>query len=60
MRMDVMKNFLCLTTTSSGTFEHQKIEYHELTSPKGNFPIKLPSSHDLDLIGVHLDPEYQI
>jgi hypothetical protein len=54
------KELLCLTTTSSGTFEHQIIKYHELTSPKGNFPIKLPLSHDLDLIGVDLDPEYQI
>ena len=49
-----------LTPTSSNKFKHQKFEYRELTSPKGNFPIKLPSSHDFDLIGVDLDPEYQI
>ena len=49
-----------MTPTSSGTFKHQKIEYRELTSPKGNFTIKLPSSHDVDLIGVNLDPKYQI
>ena len=55
MRMDIMKNFLCVTPPSSGTFKHQKIEYRELTSPKGNCPIKLPSSHDFGHIGVNLD-----
>jgi hypothetical protein len=54
------KELSCVTPTSSGTFKHQKIEYRELTFPKGKFPIKLPSSHDLDLIRVNLDPEYQI
>ena len=54
------KKLLCVTLTSSSTFKHQKIEYRELTSSKGNFPIKLPSSHDVDLIGVDLEPKYQI
>ena len=49
-----------MTLTSSSTFKHQKIEYRELTSLKGNFPIKLSSSHDVDLVGVNLDPKYQI
>ena len=59
MRMDIIKKLLCLRSTSSGTFKHQKIEYRELTSPKGNFPIKLPSSHDFDPIGVDLDLNIQ-
>ena len=61
MRMDIIKKKpLCVTYTSSSTFEHQKIQYRELTSSKGSFTIKLPSSHDVDLIGVNLDPKYQI
>ena len=54
------KKLSWLTYTSSSTFEHQKIQYRELTSSKGSFTIKLPSSHDVDLIGVNLDPKYQI
>jgi hypothetical protein len=55
MRMDIIQKLLCVTPPSSGTFKHQKIEYRELTSWKGNFPIKLPLSHAFDHIGVDLD-----
>jgi hypothetical protein len=50
MHVDTIKKLLCLQSTSSGSFRHQKIIYLKLISPRVKFSKKLPLLADLTSI----------
>ena len=54
------KKLLCVTPPSSGTLKHQKIEYHELTLPKGKFHHKIAAITWFWLYWGRFRPKYQI